>query len=159
MLCGVSRLVNLLRRPSINDQLQTGMVKMPKLLLLLVTTLSFALVGKEDILTLDRVVPHGLELSFPNDENIAPEISDFEVKNTILMSNENGERFAVVTIKNVSSGSRTLNHNHLMAQVTNGARINPQPFKHAFKGNETVSITIGFGESKFPLLTVYTRTK
>lgn len=121
--------------------------------------LPFLVSANEDVISVDRVVPNSIELAFPNERNIEPELSDFQINNFILMSNDEGERFAVVTIKNLSSGSRTLNHSHLMAQVSNGARINPLPFKHAFNGDETVSLTINFGESKFPLLTVYTRTK
>lgn len=132
---------------------------MLRLLSILFLSFPLLLIANEDVISVDRVVPTSIELAFPNERNIEPELSDFQVNNFILMSNEEGERFAVVTIKNVSSGSRTLNHNHLMAQVSNGSRINPLPFKQPFKGDETISLTIGFGESKFPLLTVYSRTK
>ena len=120
---------------------------------------STSLIANQDVIIVDRVIPNSIELAFPNERNIEPEISDFQINNFILMSNDDGERFAVVTLTNLSSGSRTLNHNHLMAQVSNGERINPLPFKQAFKGDETISLTLGFGENKFPLLTIYTRAK
>lgn len=132
---------------------------MVRYLLCALTFFSASVFANQDVISVDRVVPNSFELAFPNDRNLEPELSDFQVQNVVLMSNDNGERFAVVTLTNLSSGSRTLNHNHLMAQVSNGARINPQPFKHAFRGNETVSLTIAFGESQFPLLSIYSRTK
>ncbi len=74
------------------------------------------------------------------------------------MSNELGERWAVITLKNSSSGSRVLEHGHLMAIFANGKRKSPRKFKLNFKGDETQSITVSFGESKFPVLSVYSRT-
>ena len=125
---------------------------MSKIVFLFALLLSFSLTAKEEVLTLDRVVPNNFELAFPNDDNIEPVLSDFKVKNAVLMSNELGERFAVVTIENRSSGSRTLNQKHLMAQVSNGERISPQAFSQTFNEGETLSLTINFGENKFPLL-------
>ena len=132
---------------------------MSKIVFLFALLLSFSLTAKEEVLTLDRVVPINFELAFPNDDNIEPVLSDFKVKNAILMSNELGERFAVVTIENRSSGSRNLNQKHLMAQVSNGERISPQAFSQTFNGGETLSLTINFGENKFPLLNVYSRSR
>ena len=132
---------------------------MSKIVFLFALLLSFSLTAKEEVLTLDRVVPNNFELAFPNDDNIEPVLSDFKVKNAILMSNELGERFAVVTIENRSSGSRNLNQKHLMAQVSNGERISPQAFSQTFNGGETLSLTINFGENKFPLLNVYSRSR
>ncbi|MEI4551218.1 hypothetical protein [Pseudoalteromonas spongiae] len=132
---------------------------MIRLLLCLIAFSPLTLFANQNVISVVRVVPHSFELAFPNERNIEPELSDFHVKNFVLMSNENGERFTVVTIQNLANGSRTLNHKHLMAQVSNGARIRPLAFEQMFKDDETLSLTIQFGESHFPLLTVYSRTK
>ena len=110
-------------------------------------------------LSVDRAVTHSLELSFPNESNIKPEISDFDVLNYILMSNEDGERWVVVTIRNKENGTRTLNQKHLLGLLANGERVHPHEFKQAYLGNETISLTLNFGESKFPVLEVYSRDK
>ena len=116
---------------------------------------SFA--AEREVLTIDKAVPAGLHLSFPNDSNVQPNISDFNVVNYIIMSNENGERWEVITVKNESSGTRTLNESHLLGLFANGERFQPLKFKHSFGGEESTSLTIGFGEYKFPLLGVYSR--
>lgn len=132
---------------------------MMRLFLCVIAFMSLSLCANQNVISVDRVVPHSVEFAFPNERNVLPELSDFQVKNFVLMSNENGERFAVVTIQNLANGSRTLNHKHLMAQVSNGERIRPLAFEQMFKDNETLSLTIQFGESTFPLLTIYSRTK
>lgn len=119
---------------------------------------SFVAYSNEDVLSIDRVVPHNIDLAFPNKLNIQPEQSDFEVNNFILMSNEVGQRWAVVTVTNLASGGRSLTNKHLMALIANGGRREPVEFSRLFKANETLSVTINFGESQFPLLSVYSRT-
>nr|WP_019614728.1 hypothetical protein [Psychromonas ossibalaenae] len=109
-----------------------------------------------DALSVDRAAADNIHLSFANDQNIYPKEGDFEINNYVLMSNEQGERWAVITLTNLSSGSRTLVHNHLMALFANGDRGTPVPYQQHFAGNETQSITVSFGVSKFPILSVYT---
>ena len=121
--------------------------------------LSFSSNANEtEVLTVDRVVPNNLELSFPNDRRIKPKSSDFELVNYVVMSNELGERWAVVTVRNSSTGGRTLENGHLMALFANGDRKSPLEFKVNFEGKETQSITVSFGENKFPILTITTAT-
>jgi len=122
--------------------------------------LSFSSSANErEILTVDRVVPNSLELAFPNDRGIKPKSSDFRLINFVVMSNELGERWAVVTVRNSSTGGRTLENGHLMALFADGSRKIPQEFKETFKGNETQSITVSFGENKFPILSITTETE
>lgn len=119
---------------------------------------SFGVHANEDVLSIDRVVAGNVNLAFPNEQNIQPEQSEFKVNNFVLMSNDTGERWAVVTLTNHASGSRSLTNKHLMALVADGQRIAPVEFSQLFKANETITITTNFGESKFPLLSVYTRS-
>ena len=110
---------------------------------------------RNDVLMLERTVDRNLILAFPNDDKITPKISDFEVINYVLMSNELGERWCVVTLKNNSSGNRIFENTQLMALFSDGNRKAPLHYKLSFKGRETQSITISFGVSKFPILTIY----
>lgn len=119
---------------------------------------SYGAHAAEEVISVDRVVPNSVELAFPNESNIQPEQSDFSVNNFVLMSNDSGERWAVVTLTNRASGRRSLTNKHLMAIVADGQRIAPMELLQSFKANETLSLTINFGESKFPLLSVYSRS-
>lgn len=111
-----------------------------------------------EVLTVDRVVSTNIELSFPNDKNLKAKSSDFELVNYVIMSNEIGERWAVLTLTNTSSGNRMLKHDHIMALFADGERKNPLPLKLNFEGKETQSITVSFGENKFPILSVNSET-
>jgi len=118
--------------------------------------LSFASNAQEgDVLTVDRLVTKNIHLSFPNENNIKPKESDFTILNYVLMSNEVGERWSVITLKNASTGARTLEQDHLMALFADGRRTSPLEHKLNFKGSEIQSITVSFGEHKFPILTIY----
>jgi len=66
----------------------------------------------DDILNVDRSVSKSIQLAFSNDKNITPKKSDFEVVNYVLMSNENGERWGVLTLTNLSHGERSINQEH-----------------------------------------------
>jgi hypothetical protein len=117
-----------------------------------------SIASEADVLTVDRVVSTNLELAFPNDKNLRPKPSDFELVNYVIMSNELGERWAVLTLTNNSAGNRTLEQDHLMALFADGERKNPLELKLNFEGRETQSITVSFGESKFPILSISSRT-
>ena len=122
----------------------------------MVTLLSFASLADEtQVLTIDRSVAKNLLLSFPNDKDIKPKKSDFKIINYVLMSNELGERWSVITLTNLSSGNRMLEQQQLMALFANGKRRSPLAYKLNFAGDETQSITVSFGESKFPILALY----
>ncbi|QLE87904.1 hypothetical protein FLM48_18330 [Shewanella sp. Scap07] len=110
------------------------------------------------MINVERSVSGNFNSSFPNPDNIQPDISDFKVINTVLMSNEQGERWAVVTLQNTARGQRTLNQNQLMALISSGERIVPERFKELFSSNETLSITLHFGQQKFPILEIFSRT-
>jgi hypothetical protein len=112
-----------------------------------------------EVLTVDRVIPNNLELAFPNDRGIKPKSSDFELVNYVVMSNEVGERWAVITVNNSSTGERVLVNEHLMALFANGSRRSPLEFRLSFEGQETQSITVSFGKNKFPILSITTEAK
>ncbi|WP_016954263.1 hypothetical protein [Catenovulum agarivorans] len=119
---------------------------------------SSAAVADKESLSIETRPPANIELAFPNESNIQPDVSDFAILNFVPMSNEQGERWVVITVTNTANGRRTLNHNHVMALVANGSRIHPQELAQSFLAKETLSIVVNFGQSKFPLLDVYART-
>jgi len=111
-----------------------------------------------DALSIDQTPIHTMDLAFPNENNVQPSLGDFGIKNHVLMSNDEGERWAVVTIENEASGRRTLTNKHLLAILANGERIHPNDFSESFDGKEMKSVTMSFGYSKFPILSIYSRT-
>lgn len=110
-------------------------------------------------LTVDRAISGQINMSFPNDENIKPKPNDFDLNNYVLMSNELGERWAVITMTNSSSGNRVLQQEHLLALFANGKRKSPKHLKLNFEPNETQSITVSFGQSKFPILSISSKAE
>lgn len=121
--------------------------------------LSFSVSSSEsDTLNIEQVVSERVELALPNEDNIEPDLSDFTVKNYILLSNDLGERWAVVTLKNESNSSRTLTEKHLLSTLANGERVFPSDFSQTFKGREVMSVTINFSINKFPILSIQSRS-
>ena len=109
----------------------------------------------DEVLNVDRALSPNIHLSFANDDDIEPKDSDFAILNYVLMSNEVGQRYAVITLVNTSSGHRSLEQDHLIALFADGTRRAPTAEKLNFKGNEIQSITVSFGASKFPILAVF----
>lgn len=126
------------------------------IILVLFLTPLFGNTKEVEVLNVDRTVPSSIELSFPNDKGIKAKASDFSLINYVVMSNEVGERWAVVTLTNSAHGSRVLQSSHIMALFANGDRINPVDVKLSFEPKETQSVTVSFGESKFPILSIKT---
>ncbi|MBE7216315.1 hypothetical protein IGW68_14245 [Shewanella benthica] len=110
-----------------------------------------------DVFSVERIVSNDVELNFTNDGDIQPKISDFIVVNYVLMSNEKGDRRAVVTLENQSSGSRIFKSDQVMALMGDGRRISPHTYKQKFKRGESISMTLSFGNNKTPILQFYTR--
>lgn len=109
----------------------------------------------EDVLSIDRSISTNIHLSFPNDNHIEPKKGDFAVISYVPMSNDIGERWSVITLTNLSTGARQFDQTHLIALFADGRRSHPLRYKLHFKGKETQSITVSFGQSKFPILSVY----
>ena len=121
-------------------------------------TVSDAFAAQNEVINVERVVTEELNLAFPNDKNIYANSSDFKISNYVMMSNDKGERWAVLTLSNTSRGSRTLESSHLLATFADGERRSPQEFKLNFQGGETQSITVTFGEYQFPILAINTES-
>ena len=113
--------------------------------------------AEDDVLMVDQTLGKEVQLTFPNERNFQPKPSDFKVVNYVPMSSESGDRWAIVTIKNTSSGSRIFESHYLLGLFADGERRAPLEYKQTLIGNETVSMTLAFGRHKFPLLNVIAR--
>lgn len=110
-----------------------------------------------ETLTVDQTIMNAQVINFPNDNGIYPEKSDFEIIHSVSLSNESGGRWATITLTNRSSGRRILKSDHILATLANGSRRFPHIGEHILAGNETLSITVSFGNSIFPILQLSTR--
>lgn len=111
----------------------------------------------DDVLMVDQSIDAQVELAFPNDRNIQPRSGSFQVMNYVPMSSETGERWAIVTLKNTSSGSRIFESHYLIGLFADGDRREPLAHKQTLEGGEVISVTLAFGRHKFPLLSVTSR--
>ena len=114
--------------------------------------------NQNNVINVERVVTQDLLVAFPNDKNTRAQSSDFEINNYVMMSNDHGDRWAVLTLTNQSTGTRTLEQYHILATFADGERRSPNEFKLNFQGGETQSITVTFGEYQFPILTINTES-
>ncbi len=131
-----------------------------KFLLPLLGLFTFSCIASEEdgtALSIERSISKDFKISFDNELNIQAKKSDFVIKNYLLMSNEEGERWALLTLKNESAGNRTFEHSHLIALFADGERREPVQFKQHFAGSEIASITLSFGNSKFPIVEIAAR--
>ncbi len=108
------------------------------------------------VLSLEKPVMTLAEIHFENPDNIHPKSSDFKIVSFVLMSSEAGERRAVITFENTSSGQRFLEQDHLLAIFANGERKYPEVFREKFSGNEIRTLDLSFNFHKYPVLTLYT---
>jgi len=110
-----------------------------------------------DALSVDRFISQDVDTFFPNDDEVFPQESDFEIINYLLMSSESGERQALVTLKNTSVGNRIFKNSQILALFADGRRRMPLTNTHDFEGREIVSLILSFGVSRFPILEIYTK--
>ena len=113
--------------------------------------------SQDEILVVDESIPETVNLEFSDASDLLPKIGEFKVLSSILMSNLSGERWATVTIKNLSSFQRLLDREHIIAIFANGEKRSPVHAEHKFSGEEETTMIINFGKSKFPVLRVSVR--
>ena len=108
-------------------------------------------------LTIDESIADNVQLNFSEDKILLPESGEFKIMSSILMSNPSGERWATITLKNLSTYQRLLDKEHIIAIFANGERRYPAQAKQKFDGKEEITMLISFGESKFPILRLIIR--
>jgi hypothetical protein len=111
-------------------------------------------VNKGNLLLFDENTPRQDTFSFDIDESerLKPRANDFELINYAPMSNKNGERWVLITVKNTSAGRRFLKSEHLVATFVNEEQINPIDLNESVDDGKVFSKTIFFGVNKFPIV-------
>ncbi|WP_105169889.1 hypothetical protein [Pseudoalteromonas sp. T1lg23B] len=118
-------------------------------------------IAGQSIYTFDGNITNIPPSAFVNDGRQYPKISDFSVQGYYPMSTEQGDRAALITLKNVASGKRFLQAEHVMAVLADGTRHTPVTTvnKQALEGLQTVTLTLEFGRHDYPIVSVYTSEK
>ena len=83
---------------------------------------------------------------------IKPEPNDFRIEDYTLMSNELGERWALVTFRNTSTSNRLLKNEHLVATLADGRRVRALNLDERLDGGQLYTQAVFFGVWKFPIL-------
>jgi hypothetical protein len=111
-------------------------------------------VNKGNLLLFDENTPRQDTFSFDIDESerLKPRANDFELIHYAPMSNKNGERYVLITVKNTSGGRRFLKSEHIVATFVNEKQINPIDLNESVDGGKVFSKTIFFGVNKFPIV-------
>jgi hypothetical protein len=94
----------------------------------------------------------GVELNCERDKHITPKQGDLILENYALMAANNGERVALVTLRNGASGQRIFNQEHIVAVLGDCSRMLPIAFEVRLGGREQRSIQIHFGQQQQPVL-------
>lgn len=117
-----------------------------------------AVVYPGQVLQFDREYPGGTELRFDRGiREIQPEIGNFSLIEFRFMSNDIGERWALVSVENSSRGERFLKNRHLVATFADGRQTYARNLNDRVGGGERLSKAVFFGHSPFPLVRVEVR--
>lgn len=91
-------------------------------------------------------------IRFTHESPLIPDNNDFELLHWQFMSNRIGERWAMITIKNTASGQRIFVRKDIVATFANGQQSFPvTEYSEKFQADEVKTLTIYFGERRFPL--------
>ena len=110
------------------------------------------------VLQFDRVYPGGTELRFDRGtRGLQPEPGPFSLLEFRAMSNDIGERWALVSVANSSSGERFLKNRHLVATFADGRQSYARNLNDPVGGRAHLSKAVFFGHSPFPIVRVEAR--
>ncbi|KZN48893.1 hypothetical protein L1077_25470 [Pseudoalteromonas luteoviolacea] len=131
---------------------------MKPLLLATLLLISPILFAKEKPYTVDSYLPQIDINQFYQEEQIKPNKSDFIVRSSLAMSNEDGSRAVLINIENLSSGRRILEPEQLIVLFANGdvQTLTSLPRKTTVAGQSKVNITIELGYNMYPVISVLT---
>jgi len=124
---------------------------------ILIPTLPFAsdvLEEKNRILHFDQPQAPLTSLNFKQNETLKPLPNDFRIIEISYLSNDVGERWAIVTFENKSKGQRLLKNKSIVATFADGHQSHALNLDETIKGREKLSKAVFFGAYQFPILAV-----
>ena len=119
---------------------------------LLATVSSAAIADVDSVLHFTPTPFKDTELNCERDKHITPKRSALILENYALMAANNGERVALVTLRNGASGQRIYNQEHIVAVLGDCSRVLPHAFELRLDAREQRSLQIYFGVQQQPVL-------
>ena len=108
-------------------------------------------------LRFDQAQPALPEPSFVNPQALKPEKGDFRIEHYAPMSNDLGERWALITLRNGSDGARLLKNEHLVATFADGTTAYAGNLNQRVEGGGLYTQAVFFGASRFPIVRIEVR--
>lgn len=135
---------------------------MKKPLLLAALAFTFSVHAHEDAkedtaLFFDKPIVKTMEFHFEIEKDLYPEQSPFKILDFAFLSNEMGERSALVNLTNTAPAPRSLSPNQIYGLFADGTYRRPTNLSNRIDGGETNSVLIAFGISKTPLVKLIVR--
>ena len=94
------------------------------------------------------------DFDFDIKDPLIPSENDFEIEQAAFLSNQLGERFALITLLNLSSSQRLLKNETIVVTFANGKQAFAKNLDEVFRGRERQSLAIFFGISQFPIVQI-----
>ena len=99
--------------------------------------------------------PKGIKhLKFDQFDPLIPRINNFEIIEISYLSNNRGERWALMTLKNESAGQRILKNDNVVATFADGSQRFATQLGEKFSGSEVLTRAVFFGVHRFPIVKV-----
>jgi hypothetical protein len=105
----------------------------------------------------DRTFPYkNIAPFYKANDRKKPLLSTFTIQNQVFLSNDLGERVAIVTIINSATNIRILQDKQIMAVFANGDKRIPKIDRVQILAGESMTFVFDFGVHKFPIMYLYT---
>ncbi|MGK0236656.1 MAG: hypothetical protein ACKVGW_14935 [Verrucomicrobiia bacterium] len=113
--------------------------------------------GEDSALSFDKPIAQTMEFRFDIEEDLYPDQSTFKIVDFAFLSNEKGERAALVNLTNTAVAPRTLAPNQIYGFFADGTYRRPTNSSDRIDGGKTNSVLLSFGVSKTPLVKLIVR--
>lgn len=94
-----------------------------------------------------------------NSKDLRPRLSEFQVSYRRFLSNDVGERFALVTFTKETGILRIVDEQDIVGILANGERLYPISIDGETRIGSRGTALLNFGPNKFPLVGVETRNE
>lgn len=112
--------------------------------------------NEDNNLHFDSFTQSRAPLYFSKDDALAPRESDFKLLGVSFLSNEKGDRWALISLENTARGQRILQNKMLLATFADGSQAYASGLNKTLQGSERFSKSVFFGNNQFPIVNITT---
>ncbi len=102
----------------------------------------------------DLPQPNLTILKFKRTDELLPKAKNIRLIEAVFLSNKRGERWAIVTLENTSTGQRLLTKDSIVATFADGSQSYAWELEERLQGSEVITKSVYFGRHKFPIIKV-----